>query len=275
MSSEETIKIVTAISPIVTIIISSIIAPIVLKMITNISNNVIQNENKEKKNINLFDSGFFPGMKRLTKEIYKKDFVSKFKTIIARDLVKIKFDVSYKVVYKWVEENQSKIEGWSNMQLKHELSSLISKIIESYIKEWDDVGLPKIVIDKFQKYHRVNEDIVMSMIDITILNNWETQLQKTFTILDSFIIAFHNAIFDIERVVNPMNGGLKNVTYKGISGANDIDYDDNHEERRKIDKKYTSMFVKLSEETLKNSLSDSQIEAIDKILTDSELEIKI
>jgi hypothetical protein len=273
MSSEETIKIVTAISPIVTIIISSIIAPIVLKMITNISNNVIQNENKEKKNINLFDSGFFPGMKRLTKEIYKKDFVSKFKTIIARDLVKIKFDVSYKVVYTWVEENQSKIEGWSNMQLKHELSSLISKIIESYIKEWDDVGLPKIVIDKFQKYHRVNEDIVMSMIDITILNNWETQLQKTFTILDSFIIAFHNAIFDIERVVNPMNGGLKNVTYKGISGANDIDYDDNHEERRKIDKKYTSMFVKLSEETLKNSLSDSQIEAIDKILTDSELEI--
>ena len=107
MSSEETIKIVTAISPIVTIIISSIIAPIVLKMITNISNNVIQNENKEKKNINLFDSGFFPGMKRLTKEIYKKDFVSKFKTIIARDLIKIKFDVSYKVVYICVEKNQS------------------------------------------------------------------------------------------------------------------------------------------------------------------------
>jgi len=275
MSSEETIKLVTAISPIVTIIISSIIAPIVLKVMSNISNSVIANESKSKTNINLFDSGFFPGMKRLTKEIYKKEFVSRFKTVIARDLIKIKFDVSYKVVYKWVEENQHRINGWTNMQLKHEITTLIQNIIESYIKEWNEAGLPKIVVDGFQKYHRINEDIVMSMIDITILNNWETQLQKTFTILDSFIIAFHNAIFDIERVVNPMNGGLKNVTYKGLSGANDIDYDNNYEERRKIDKKYTSMFVKLSEETLKNSLSDSQIEAIDKILSDSEMDIKI
>jgi len=273
-STDETIKFISALSPIVVIIISSIIAPILIKLISNISIKVL-NKEMDKKKINLFDSGFFPAIKRLERLIYKKDFVSKFKTVIARDLIKIKFKAGYNVTYEWVEKNQDKINSWNNQQLKHELTTLISNIVETYIKEWQVAQIPPLVIDKFQKYHRINEEIVMSMIDITVLNDWETQIQKAFTILDSFVIAFHNAIFDIERVMNPMNGGLRNLTYKGLSGRCDVDFDNHYKERQQIDEKYKSIFVKLSKETVRNSLSESQVEAIDDILSESEIDIKI
>lgn len=272
MISDEIIKTLTAISPIVTIIISSIIAPVILKVMTNISNTVVGTESRKQK-INLYDSGIFPTLKRLKTDIYKKEFVSPLKTAIARDLIFIKMDVSYKIFHEWVGINKDKIDAWSNMQLKAEIETLVSHIIKTYNEGWILAGIPKLVRKKFNKYHGVNEDIVFTMVDLTILNSWETQLEKTYSIFDGFCIAYNNAVFDIERVINPMNGALVNETYNGISGKIDFDIDNDNIKRKEIDKKYKDIFVKFSKETFSESLSDSQIRAIDDILTDSELEL--
>ena len=163
----------------------------------------------EKKIINtcLRDHYFFTRIDYfIDYRIEKLDFGDKGRKAIFRDMLKIKFEVWKKRMLDVIDMNE---------KLEKKVLDLLFAGIKEYEDKWKDMGIPAIVIKKFNEWHDKRVSIVKD--DIILICNsaiYKTTEEKKRAILSLFCETLTMSILDAEYTFKIINGDLKGLTYK-------------------------------------------------------------
>jgi len=110
-------------------------------------------------------------------------------------------------------------------EVKDMLHELVTKLIEDYHEEWVRAGIPGLVITKFDEYHSENIEWVRNAIDAFMDNDWETIVERVYSIFRIFANAYNKAFMEANSTFSEMNGDLDGLEFNGSiceSGDEDL-----------------------------------------------------
>lgn len=143
-------------------------------------------------------------------------FSTEYRTAVFRKYLSI-FLSSYKNnVQNYVE--CKKYQEMDRAELSTSLLNLLNVIIYDYEKEAQDVGLPKIVIDKMRLRNNSNISLTIDLIKGICSSQFyssEKNLLKVYSILNIILSVLESAISGSENVCNSINGKLKGMIFNG------------------------------------------------------------
>lgn len=93
----------------------------------------------------------------------------------------------------------------------------IAAVVKEYELRWKQLGVPKIAIQKFAKWHNERVKYIMENVkDIVNSTYYDTQKEKMAAILCSYSFMVDVTIVDAERTLRVLNGELVGKEYQGL-----------------------------------------------------------
>ena len=78
------------------------------------------------------------------------------------------------------------------------------------------MGIPEIVIRKFNEWNESRHDFILSAIsDIDSSNVFDTVIGKEYTVLTTYTHSSYFTLMDAEKTLKSLNGDLTGTLYKG------------------------------------------------------------
>jgi hypothetical protein len=103
-------------------------------------------------------------------------------------------------------------------KLSTNLLNLINLIVYDYEKECDEVGIPRIVIDKMKLKNNDTITLTLDLIEGVCSSQFyssEKNLLKVYSILNIMLSVLENTVSNSEPVCNSINGALKGLKFEG------------------------------------------------------------
>jgi hypothetical protein len=103
-------------------------------------------------------------------------------------------------------------------QLSTSLLNLINNIIYDYEREADEVGIPKIVIEKMKIKNNDTITLTLDLIEGVCSSQFyssDKNLLKVYSIMNILLSVLENTISNSENVCNSINGQLKGLKFEG------------------------------------------------------------
>jgi len=195
-------------------------SPLVIKYIDYLISKQAEEQRRKRFDVKLHDSELIRNLKKYGREVSNLKFGNKnmtyspFKTKVGIDMLRIKFDISKDIIDNWIKIHEATLNNMGKDEVLDAMHALITKIIKSYNEEWIRVGIPVMVIDKFNEYHLSNERWVRTSIDCFLENEWDTMTERVYSIFRIIANAYNRAFMDADKLFKSMNGELAGVEYK-------------------------------------------------------------
>jgi hypothetical protein len=110
------------------------------------------------------------------------------------------------------------LEDKGKQEVAASFNDAILKLIGVYLREWESTGIPRLVIDKFNKWHDSHTNILFDSIDsIAKGTSYSSSLEMINVLLEINQTMLAVLIVDAENTLKELNGELSGVVYKGIT----------------------------------------------------------
>lgn len=144
------------------------------------------------------------------------NFSTEYRTVVFRKYLTIYLRSYKKNISSFV--NNKEFQEMDDSKIWKALLDLINRIIYDYEREMEEVGIPRIVIEKMKSK---NNDTITLTIDLIegICNSQfyssDKNLLKVYSILNILLSVLENTISNSEQICNSINGQLKGLTFEG------------------------------------------------------------
>lgn len=144
------------------------------------------------------------------------NFSTEYRTVVFRKYLTIYLRSYKKNISSFV--NSKEFQEMDDSKIWKALLDLINRIIYDYEREMEEVGIPRIVIEKMKSK---NNDTITLTIDLIegICNSQfyssDKNLLKVYSILNILLSVLENTISNSEQICNSINGQLKGLTFEG------------------------------------------------------------
>jgi hypothetical protein len=143
-------------------------------------------------------------------------FSTEYRTVVFRKYLVIYLKSYKKNVSKYVISKE--YQNMDQAQLSTSLLNLINNIIYDYEREADEVGIPKIVIEKMKIKNNDTITLTLDLIEGVCSSQFyssDKNLLKVYSILNILLSVLENTISNSENVCNSINGQLKGLNFEG------------------------------------------------------------
>lgn len=143
-------------------------------------------------------------------------FSTEYRTVVFRKYLVIYLKSYKKNVSKYVISKE--YQNMDQAQLSTSLLNLINNIIYDYEREVDEVGIPKIVIEKMKIKNNDTITLTLDLIEGVCSSQFyssDKNLLKVYSILNILLSVLENTISNSENVCNSINGQLKGLNFEG------------------------------------------------------------
>ena len=167
------------------------------------------------KKIKLNEHPIFPTLDTLCKtRIPNLKLGTAGRTLVFKDMLVSKNSIWKNVSIETIEDNSYV----SNADFYNKNIKRLNDGVIACEKAWQDLGIPQIVIDKFNEWHinrvkLITEDITM----IAYSNFYHEYEEKKLAILDLYSLSLVMTVLDAERTLMHLNGALTGKVYKGVT----------------------------------------------------------
>jgi hypothetical protein len=141
-------------------------------------------------------------------------FSTDYRTVVFRKYLTL-YLRSYKMnLSKFV--NNVEYQKMDDAKLYTSILNMLNMIVYNYEKECEEVGIPKIIIDKMKAKNvetlRLTMDLVESICNSQFYSS-DKNFLKVYSILNILLSILENTISNSEGVCNSINGQLKGLTF--------------------------------------------------------------
>jgi hypothetical protein len=143
-------------------------------------------------------------------------FSTEYRTVVFRKYLTIYLRSYKKNISKYVLSKE--YQSMDQAQLSTSLLNLINNIIYDYERECDEVGIPKIVIEKMKIKNNDTITLTLDLIEGVCSSQFyssDKNLLKVYSIMNILLSVLENTISNSENVCNSINGQLKGLTFEG------------------------------------------------------------
>jgi hypothetical protein len=143
-------------------------------------------------------------------------FSTEYRTVVFRKYLTIYLRSYKKNISKYVLSKD--YQSMDQAQLSTSLLNLINNIIYDYERECDEVGIPKIVIEKMKIKNNDTITLTLDLIEGVCSSQFyssDKNLLKVYSIMNILLSVLENTISNSENVCNSINGQLKGLTFEG------------------------------------------------------------
>jgi hypothetical protein len=141
-------------------------------------------------------------------------FSTEYRTVVFRKYLTIYLRSYKKNISKYVLSKE--YQSMDQAQLSTSLLNLINNIIYDYERECDEVGIPKIVIEKMKIKNNDTITLTLDLIEGVCSSQFyssDKNLLKVYSIMNILLSVLENTISNSENVCNSINGQLKGLTF--------------------------------------------------------------
>ena len=143
-------------------------------------------------------------------------FSTEYRTVVFRKYLTIylrsyKSNISKFVISKEYQE-------MDDPKISKDLLNLINRIVYDYEKQMEEIGLPKVVIEKMKSKNNDTITLTMDLIQGVCNSQFyssDKNYLKVYSILNILLSVLENTISNSESVCNSINGQLKGLTFDG------------------------------------------------------------
>jgi len=143
-------------------------------------------------------------------------FSTEYRTAVFRKYLTLYLRNYKRNIEKFVESSDYK--NMDDATLHRNMLNLINLIIYDYEKESNEVGIPKIVIEKMKIKNNDTLTLTLDLIEGVCgshFYNSENNYIKVYSIMNILLSILENTISNSETVCNSINGQLKGLTFDG------------------------------------------------------------
>jgi hypothetical protein len=143
-------------------------------------------------------------------------FSTEYRTVVFKKYLSIYLKSYKRNISKYVDSRE--YQNMDDAKLSTSLLNLINIIIYDYERECEEIGIPKIVIEKMKLK---NNDTIALTIDLiegicsSQFYSSDKNLLKVYSILNTLLSVLENTISNSESVCNSINGQLKGLKFGG------------------------------------------------------------
>jgi len=143
-------------------------------------------------------------------------FSTEYRTVVFRKYLVIYLKSYKKNISKYVIGKE--YQDMDQAELSTSLLNLINNIIYDYERECEEVGIPKIVIEKMKIKNNDTITLTLDLIEGLCSSQFyssEKNLLKVYSIMNILLSVLENTISNSENVCNSINGQLKGLSFEG------------------------------------------------------------
>lgn len=143
-------------------------------------------------------------------------FSTEYRTVVFRKYLTVFLRKHRENIKKFVE-NKS-FENMTDTELWASLLSLINTTIYDYEREMENIGIPKIVIEKMKVKNNDTISLTIDLIEGVCNSQFydsEGNFLKIYSILNIMLSILENTISNSEQICNSINGQLKGMSMDG------------------------------------------------------------
>jgi hypothetical protein len=143
-------------------------------------------------------------------------FSTDYRTVVFRKYLTIYLKSYKKNILKYILSKD--YQKMDQAELSTSLLNLINNIIYDYERECDEVGIPKIVIEKMKIKNNDTITLTLDLIEGVCSSQFyssDKNLLKVYSIMNILLSVLENTISNSENVCNSINGQLKGLTFEG------------------------------------------------------------
>ncbi len=141
-------------------------------------------------------------------------FSTEYRTVVFRKYLTIYLKSYKKNISKYALSKE--YQNMDQAQLSTSLLNLINNIIYDYEREADEVGIPKIVIEKMKIKNNDTITLTLDLIEGVCSSQFyssDKNLLKVYSIMNILLSVLENTISNSENVCNSINGQLKGLKF--------------------------------------------------------------
>jgi hypothetical protein len=142
------------------------------------------------------------------------EFSTGYRTVVFRKYLVIYLKSYKKNISKYVLSKD--YQSMDQAQLSTSLLNLINNMVYDYERESDEVGIPKIVIEKMKIKNNDTIALTLDLIEGVCSSEFyssDKNLLKVYSIMNILLSVLENAISNSENVCNSINGQLKGLKF--------------------------------------------------------------
>jgi len=174
-------------------------------------------KNKKLDRTKLQNHYLFTNLRAWIIDVDSINFINQYKTLIGRDIAKIKLKIGFKMLYDFaIRFDEGKIE-----KVEYEFSKTIKDLIANYRQQFVDEGIPIEVIEEFCDFHSKNTKVLMDLCSTEFQNYHKNDFEKLYSVFNNLRAVYLMMLSHLQYVINKANGRLYNKTYKGVKNTNE------------------------------------------------------
>jgi len=143
-------------------------------------------------------------------------FSTEYRTAVFRKYLILYLRSYKKNISKFV--NSREYQEMDQAKLHTSLLNMINMIVFDYEREAEEMGIPKIVIEKMKSKNietiRLTMDLIEGVCNSQFYSS-EKNLLKVYSIMNILLSVLENTISNSENVCNSINGALKGLNFDG------------------------------------------------------------
>lgn len=143
-------------------------------------------------------------------------YINEYKTLIGRDMLEIKYQSGLTRFKKFAEQIEKEHTELSISELKSLVTTTIYETIADYSNKWITMGVPLLLVDKFNHYHNKNAKCALEHMEVDFQDNYMSIYEMAWHVLGHIQLAYDSCHRDAKIVINGINGELKGHSYKGM-----------------------------------------------------------
>jgi hypothetical protein len=143
-------------------------------------------------------------------------FSTEYRTAVFRKYLVIYLRNYKKNISKFILSKE--YQEMDDAKLQTSLLNLINLIVYDYEKESDELGIPKIIIEKMKFRNNDTITLTLDLIEGVCGSQFyksEKNLLKVYSIMNILLSVLENTISNSESVCNSINGQLKGLKFEG------------------------------------------------------------
>lgn len=144
------------------------------------------------------------------------EFSSEYRTVVFRKYLKIYLKTFKNNLKNWI--SAKKFEEMDESQLWTSFLSIINQTIYDYEKEMEEVGIPKLIIEKMKLRNNDNISLTIDLLEGICTSPFyvtDKNLLKVYSILNVILSVLQKTINTSNVICNQINGELKGFKMDG------------------------------------------------------------
>lgn len=131
---------------------------------------------------------------------------------MVRDMMHAHISALYELSLEFVSND---IKAWTTEQWANEATNLIGRVNQEFERRVMDEGMPKIIIEKYNRWRASTSSTVFEYINgIAVSKMYETNYGRTNTLLILFNLVLVTTIGNAEQTLAELNGEISGIKYK-------------------------------------------------------------